>query len=562
MANAGNPQMAQAPQTGQQAQNPQGIGANIAGRNPMMGASMMPQSLSMYENISDDPNDLHMQGIANSAFGRTINNNLPRRQMPAGFASGGTQAPINLTAMTDPTSVPEGSYIGPLGGGYKNGENPMSEYTQPMVSPKRPQFPSHWEEDRSFYARKGEIDEARRQRQQDPVAMAELERINSTFKAPMQDQPMKPPQAPQPNTPDLYAGPDYSKEQMGMGGALPKGYYVGPTDETHKYGEGPQAVQTQQFLDNNPDYLTGGTQAPQRPSDWQPWMPIDESMMPRPTPYSPTLPQQPQILQSPQDQGMGGTISDMLPNMQDKRMQIMQARRMMEAQRVTPPQGQNIFEQSAGAYRGALDAAGQPTATGSIANTDLSQYTNPYEAQVVQNTMDDLERTRLMQQNQMSASASSAGAFGGSRQGIAEAETNLGFARQAANTAAQLRQAGYNQALTSAGQDVGYGLQQGQQRLQQGQQLGSLANLGLGMGQSVQNQQTQQGLQQQMMNQALIDAAKQQYAGYTGAPLGSLNAPLAAIGAGSVGQGTTTGGKQPGLYDYLALGASLYNPTQ
>jgi len=235
---------------------------------------------------------------------------------------------------------------------------------------------------------------------------------------------------------------------------------------------------------------------------------------------------------------------------------------MAQAPQMGQPQGQNIFEQSAGAYRGALDAAGQPTATGSIASTDLSQYTNPYEAQVVQNTMDDLERARLMQQNQMSASASSAGAFGGSRQGIAEAETNLGFARQAANTAAQLRQAGYNQALTSAGQDVGYGLQQGQQRLQQGQQLGSLANLGLGMGQSIQNQQSQQGLQQQMMNQALIDAAKQQYAGYTGAPLGSLNAPLAAIGAGSVGQGTTTGGKQPGLYDYLALGASLYNPTQ
>ena len=59
----------------------QGMGANIAGSNPMMGASMMPQSLSMSENISDDP----MQGIANSAFGRTINNNLPRRQMPAGF---------------------------------------------------------------------------------------------------------------------------------------------------------------------------------------------------------------------------------------------------------------------------------------------------------------------------------------------------------------------------------------------------------------------------------------------------------------------------------------------
>tara|TARA_R110002167_G_scaffold363145_1_gene582951 strand:+ start:957 stop:2228 length:1272 start_codon:yes stop_codon:yes gene_type:complete len=374
------------------------------------------------------------------------------------------------------------------------------------------------------------------------------------------------PRGPQPNTPDLYTGPDYSKEQMGMGGAVPKGYYSGPTDGVHKYGEGPLAVQTQQFLDNNPDYLTGGTQAPQQPQFPSHWeedrsfyakkAEIDEARRQRQ--QDPVAMAElerinstfkaPQIdsslpMKPPQGQGMGGTISDMLTNMQDQRM--------------TPPQGQNIFEQSAGAYRGALDAAGQPTATGSIANTDLSQYTNPYEAQVVQNTMDDLERTRLMQQNQMSASASSAGAFGGSRQGIAEAETNLGFARQAANTAAQLRQAGYNQALTSAGQDVGYGLQQGQQRLQQGQQLGSLANLGLGMGQSVQNQQTQQGLQQQIMNQALIDAAGQQYQGYINSPQMAQTAFGDYLANSNLRQSNTTDTKQAGLLQYLSMAADL-----
>ena len=72
------------------------------------------------------------------------------------------------------------------------GRNPMMNASQ-----QQPQkYANHWEEDRAFYARKGEIDEARRQRQQDPVAMAELERINSTFKAPQIDSslPMKPPQ--------------------------------------------------------------------------------------------------------------------------------------------------------------------------------------------------------------------------------------------------------------------------------------------------------------------------------------------------------------------------------
>jgi len=71
----------------------------------------------------------------------------------------------------------------------------------------------------------------------------------------------------------------------------------------------------------------------------------------------------------------------------------------------------------------------------------------------------------------------------------------------------------------------------------------------------------QQGLQQQVLNQALIDAARQQYAGYTGAPAQSLQAPLAALGiGGSLGEKTETKNYSPGLFDYLTLGASLYKP--
>tara|TARA_R110000803_G_scaffold51474_1_gene106374 strand:- start:4761 stop:6011 length:1251 start_codon:yes stop_codon:yes gene_type:complete len=46
-----------------------------------------------------------------------------------------------------------------------------------------------------------------------------------------------------------------------MGGTVPKGYYSGPLDGVHKYGEGPLASQTQEFLDNNPDYFNSGTQS-------------------------------------------------------------------------------------------------------------------------------------------------------------------------------------------------------------------------------------------------------------------------------------------------------------
>ena len=53
-----------------------------------------------------------------------------------------------------------------------------------------------------------------------------------------------------------------------------------------------------------------------------------------------------------------------------------------------------------------------------------------------------------MAQNVGGAQAGAANAFGGSRQGIAEAETNRAFADQAARTASGLRQTGYQNAQT------------------------------------------------------------------------------------------------------------------
>ena len=205
----------------------------------------------------------------------------------------------------------------------------------------------------------------------------------------------------------------------------------------------------------------------------------------------------------------------------------------------------NIYQQSAGAYTQALDKAATPTAMG-----DVSQYYNPYESQEVDTTLADNERSRLMAQNQLGAQATQAKAYGGSRQGIAEAENNRAYADQAARTAAQLRQQGFAQAQNVAMRDV-------QSGLQQAQQLGSLSNIGFGMGQGIQQQQMQQGLQQQVLNQALIDAARQQYSGYTGAPIMSLSAPLAALGQSDMGQQQTIDTTQKGLLNYLATFASL-----
>jgi len=236
-----------------------------------------------------------------------------------------------------------------------------------------------------------------------------------------------------------------------------------------------------------------------------------------------------------------------------------------------------------------------------MSGANLDSYMNPYENQVVQQSLNDLERSRLMAQNVGGAQAGAANAYGGSRQGIAESETNRAFADQAARTASGLRQAGYDRSTQLAGQDIAAlnqarqygagasnqaslsnqaainqarqfgstqnmqaqlanqaaGLSGSQQRLSAGSQLGNLSNLGFGMGQTIQNRMDQQGAMQQALQQQLINAGKQQYAGYTGSPAQSLQYLLQAVGGAPASQQQTET-YDAGLFDYLTLGAKAY----
>ena len=155
----------------------------------------------------------------------------------------------------------------------------------------------------------------------------------------------------------------------------------------------------------------------------------------------------------------------------------------------------------------------------------------------------DMARQGLMAQNTLGAQASAAGAFGGSRHGVAEGTMMGDYGRAFGDIAAQQRSQGFNTALSAA---------QAQQGIQSG-----LAGQGFGFGQQIGQQQMQQGTQQQAMMQALIDAAKGQYGGFTGAPAQSLGLPLAALGAANMGQNTQTTSQKPGLFNYLSLGLGL-----
>jgi len=228
---------------------------------------------------------------------------------------------------------------------------------------------------------------------------------------------------------------------------------------------------------------------------------------------------------------------------------------------------QNIYQQA----NTGITKAGQAAMTGTqfspMAITaptaaTMSQYSNPYETGVINTNLADIERSRLLAQNNMGAQATAANAFGGSRHGIAESETNRGFADRAAAMSGQLRQQGYSNSQQMARQaqmqNQQAQLQGQQQRMGAASQLGTLSNLGFGMGQQIDAQMQNQGLQQQAVQQAVIDAAKARYAGYTAQPNQALNMPLQALGAAPYNTSTNqTQGYSPGLFDYLTLAAGL-----
>jgi len=117
---------------------------------------------------------------------------------------------------------------------------------------------------------------------------------------------------------------------------------------------------------------------------------------------------------------------------------------------------------------------------------DIARFFNPYQEQVVQGALGDIERTRQMQEQANMAQATAARAFGGSRQGVVSGMTNEAALRQAATTGAQLRSAGFNTAanlglaarpMDIAGLQTSLGLGTTRTALEQAR-LDALRNLG------------------------------------------------------------------------------------
>jgi len=140
-------------------------------------------------------------------------------------------------------------------------------------------------------------------------------------------------------------------------------------------------------------------------------------------------------------------------------------------QQLQGPTAAQIGSVQAPQFRGLLDA-------------DISAYQSPYQQQVIDFALQDIQRQSDLARGQAQSRAIGAGAFGGSRSALIESEATRPFAEQAARTAASLRQSGFQQAQQAAQADLArqqqlgvFGAEQAQRRALQQAQLEQQAGL-------------------------------------------------------------------------------------
>lgn len=90
----------------------------------------------------------------------------------------------------------------------------------------------------------------------------------------------------------------------------------------------------------------------------------------------------------------------------------------------------------------------------SLLGQDIGAYQSPYQQQVIDATMKDIQRQADIARGGAQERAIRAGAFGGSRSAILESESQRPFVEAMARTAAEQRERGFGQALRSAEADV------------------------------------------------------------------------------------------------------------
>jgi len=200
-----------------------------------------------------------------------------------------------------------------------------------------------------------------------------------------------------------------------------------------------------------------------------------------------------------------------LPTMGQGQEYLLESGRLAQQLREIPYQYQTAAGEGLLASAGTFDPS-----------TQVSNFYNPYEKDVIKQTMQDIADQGAIQQQQARANAVSSGAFGGSRSGIMESELAKNMLREQGRAAGNLRNQGYGAAQAAAQQ----AFENTQNRRMQASQ--GIGNLGINYGQL---SQADVG-QMQSIGQGLGGFANQ----YAGLGAQSANLGLQQAGLGEMAQ--------------------------
>jgi hypothetical protein len=218
----------------------------------------------------------------------------------------------------------------------------------------------------------------------------------------------------------------------------------------------------------------------------------------------------------------------------------------MQKQAFGRAEGQEVASQI-GAGSGLAGTAGLMGLTGGYQpgqfGSQMSQYMSPYMDAVVQQQMESAQRQADIAGTQRGAQAVRAGAFGGSRQAIENAEAARALASQKGQIQAQGLQSAYDRATDMYGREQALAEQSRQAglgtALTAAGQLGQLGQQQFGQQMDITGQQAQFGAQQRAATQDILSQQYQDFLNQQRSPYDQLSFMSSMIRGTPLGQTTT-----------------------
>ena len=209
-------------------------------------------------------------------------------------------------------------------------------------------------------------------------------------------------------------------------------------------------------------------------------------------------------LPAPFIEALGKTYADQLTKQVGKPVDTSKFAPQVAGQDALQTQAATLASSGVGSYQPFLTSAQQAltTAGGLTGSQAYKQFMSPYQQDVIDATLQDFDRQAAMQRQNIGQRAYQSGAFGGGRQGVAEAEYDAASDRNRSSILSGLLQTGFGQAQAAANRAFG--------------QQGQLATAQQGLGQFLPSAQRADittlgsvGGIQQSQAQAALDAQQQ-----------------------------------------------------